>query len=255
MSKDFETKTISWSGHDGWTQTGIVLNTGVPAIDKATAGLLDKLAKFQEASREQRAARSALDGAKDAARRAATLAGLEGKKPDKKKLKAAKLEAADRLEDAELDFIALETTLRKTRVRYLEVLADHAPALATQARNVADAAILELASALGIARRGEAKVTAALGILGALPTVLGGDGFKPWHARIKKTPADDFNDSGNPGIHASQAVDELTQAVGYAKRILDELAAVEKERAKAAKLETEADAAPDLDDDDDDDDI
>lgn len=251
---ELTTKQLAWTDRNGFHQSHVVLNTGVKALDKAGAAFVEEHAEYKAAQREHEAAQAALASLADERRAAAAAAGLAGEKIDKKAFKKKRAAAEERAEDAETDWITSESRIRVVSLDYLSVLAHHAPALAAQARNVADAGVLELASALGIARRAEAKVTTALGILGALPTVLGGDGFKPWGARIKKTPADEFLEAGNPGIHAAQAADELTKSIGYAKRILDELAIEEKERAKAAKLEADADAADDIDDEDDDDD-
>lgn len=250
---ELSTKNLSWSDRNGFHQSHVVLDTGVKALDKAGASFVEEHAAYKAAQREHEAAQAAVATLADERRAAAAAAGMVGEKVDKKAFKKKRAAAEERAEDAETDWITAESRIRVVSFDYLEVLAHHAPALAAQARAVADAGILELASALGIARRAEAKVTTALGILGALPTVLGGDGFAPRPPKVRKTTADDFNDAGSPTVHAQQAVDELTKAIGFSQRILDDLATEEKDREKAAKLAAEADASEDLDEDEDDD--
>lgn len=251
---EMTTKLISWSDESAvFHRFNIALNTGVAAVDKAGAKIVELHAAYKVAQRDHEAARDAVERLRDDARSAAVAAGRIGQKADKKAIKKRKAAAIERAEDAELDWLSASASLRRAYLDYPDVLTHHAPALAARARTVAEAGILELTSALGIARRAQAKLSSGLGILYAVPTISSGE-LRLRTPKILKTPHDEFNESGAPTIHASNAADEMTKAIGYAHRIVEELSAAEKERAKTAKLEAEADAAPDLDDEDDDDD-
>jgi hypothetical protein len=244
------TKQLSWSDRNGHWQVHALTESGVKAVDKATETLVVAHAAYNTAKREHQGAQVAVANLADQARAAALEAGRIGDKPDKKALKKKRAAAIDRAEDAELDWLTAESRLAAVREEYLGVLAHHAPALAAVSRDTADAGVLELASALGIARKAETKVTQALSVLAALPQVVGGDDFRPVPPKPRKTTADEFGDAGSPSVHAQQAVESLTKAIGWAQRILDDLAADEKARAAQAKLDAETEAAPDLDDDD-----
>ncbi|AZC14567.1 hypothetical protein [Microbacterium sp. ABRD28] len=248
------TTQLSWSGAGGHWTLHVLPTSSVAAVRDISVKCIEAHAAQKTAWRELTAARREADGVARETNRAAFQAGSDGKVPDKKALKKKKLAAIERVEDAELDFTAATAALGALRMSYLETLAHHAPALAAEARSDAEAGILELASALGIARQAGAKVASSTALLAALPRVVGGDDFAPVPPAASKNSADEFGEGRAPEVHAQIAADRLVKAIGFAKRVLDDLDAAEKEQTARSRLEAEADEAPDLDDDDEGDD-
>ncbi len=206
------------------------------------------------AKRAHEAVQATVASLADQARTAAFEAGRIGEKPDKKALKKKRAAAIQAAEDAELDWLTAESRLQTVRMEYLGTLTHHAPALTSQARAHAENGILELVSALKLARDAETKMTKALSTLGGLPGLVDGNEFRPQMPKAPRTSADDFGDGGSPTVHAHLAMESLTKSIGWARRALDHVTATEEEREQAAKLEAEVEAAADLEDDEDDED-
>lgn len=225
--------------------------TEVKAVAEAGQALLDAHKAFKAVDRERTAAQGDPERLEAAARAAAKEAGREGRPVDVKKLRKPVAAAVEHLAEVELEWEAAASALRVQRRQYLDVIAHHAPALAAEAKSVAEASILSLASAASIARRAEGQMSSSLSLLGALAEVSRGGEFIPKQMRARKGAGDEFLQGSAPGPYVGEALDRLTKAVGFATRILDEIKAAEKQAALEAKLEAEADAAPDLDDDDD----
>ncbi|CDK00711.1 hypothetical protein MIC448_320015 [Microbacterium sp. C448] len=212
------------------------------------------LGELRAASKERTDAQSDLERFGNDAREQAQQAGAAGKKLDKGKLRKKRQALAERAEDTELDYVAALANMPRAQTAYLEALAEHAPALADHAREEAKAAVASLATAVGVIRRAGASLADSLAIMGALPAVVAGDEFNPRQMKARKETSDDFVLNGAPEVHLSVARESLGTALGFAKRILDDL----KKRDKAARLVAEADdpaadidGEPDEDDDDD----
>lgn len=221
-----------------------------PAV--ATAGRLLEaaIAELRTAQRDRDAAQAELERFAGDSRQQAQQAGAEGKKVDKGKLRKKRHALAEQAEDTELDYVASLANLPRVHTAYLDTLAEQAPALADHAREEAKAALASLGTAASVIRRAGTSLADSLAIMGALPGVVEGDEFRPRPMRARREGSDEFVLNGSPEFHLDAAREALADALGFANRILKDLA----KQQKAARLEDEADAAPDLDDEADDDD-
>lgn len=208
------------------------------------------IAWHKTALADRDAAAADLERFADDSRTQAREAGAKGKKLDKGKLRKARQALIERAEDTELDYVAALANLPRVHTDYLATLAEHAPALADHAREEAKSAMASLATAVGVIRRAGASLTDSLSLMGALPGVVDGDEFNPRPMRARREGSDELILSSAPEIHLDAAREALGGALGFADRILKDLA----KQQKAARLQDEVDEAPDLEDDDDDDD-
>lgn len=237
------TTQIAWSTfHGTFNRRELLVDTGVKAVDEATAMMIELHGLNSSAQRELAAARADLARLPDAARADALAAGRAGKTVDKKASKKRRADAADRVEDAELDLLASEARLDQADADYRAILGHHAPALEAKARTAAESAILEMTSSVSILRKAEPNLTAALAVLSGMPSIVGRDYFTPKPALARRQPGDDFNDALSPIAHAQQAAGEIVLTIGYAQRVLDDLTADAAEAA-AARRQAEKDAA------------
>lgn len=207
------------------------------------------IAEYQTARADRDAAAADLERFADDSRAQAHEAGAEGKKLDKGKLRKKRQALIERAEDTELDYVASLANLPRVHTAYLATLVEHAPALADHAREEAKSAMASLATAVGVIRRAGASLTDSLSLMGALPGVVDGDEFNPRPMRARREGSDEFILSSVPEVHLDAARESLGGALGFADRILKDLA----KQQKAARLQDEVDDAPDLEDDDEDD--
>ncbi|WP_292775189.1 hypothetical protein [Microbacterium sp. UBA6741] len=251
-----KTIELSWSDTNGSSRTHVIdpATTKVKAISAAGKALIEAHAEYKAIDRERTASAGDPARLEHEAKVAAREAGKAGQKVDPKKLRKKIREAEERLGEIELDWEAAAANLRGRRHDYLASVEHHAPALAAEATAIAEAAILSLASASEIARKGEANVTGSLSILAALAETVNGGDFIPKAPRARRQGSDEFMMGSAPAPYVGEARDKLTSAIGFATRILDDLKAAAKDEEKRRKLEAEIEAAPDLDDDDEDDD-
>lgn len=219
----------------------------------AAAGRLLEAAitEHKTALTDRDAAAADLERFADDSRTQAREAGAKGKKLDKGKLRKARQALIERAEDTELDYVAALANLPRVHTAYLATLAEHAPALADHAREEAKSAMASLATAVGVIRRAGASLTDSLSLMGALPGVVDGDEFRPRPMRARREGSDEFLLSSAPEVHLDSARESLGGALGFADRILKDLA----KQQKAARLQDEVDDAPDLMDGDEDDDL
>lgn len=247
---------LTWSDGNGHNRVHVIdpATTEVKAIAAASQDLIDAHAEFKAISRERSAAQDDPRRLAHEAKLAAKEAGRTGKAVDPKKLRKKVREAEERLEELDLEWEAANAKLRRSRTTYLAAVEHSAPALAAEAKGAADAGILALASASQTAKRAEAQVTNSLAILAALSETKAGGDFTVKPQRARREIADDFGEGGAPGAYVGVARANLSKAIGYASRILDDLKAAEAEEAKREQLDAEVEASPDLDDDDDDED-
>ena len=206
------------------------------------------IAELKTALADRDAAAADLERFADDSRTQAREAGAEGKKLDKGKLRKKRHALVERAEDTELDYVAALANLPRVHTGYLATLAEHAPALADHAREEAKSAMASLATAVGVIRRAGASLTDSLSLMGALPGVVDGDEFNPRPMRARREGSDELISSA-PEVHLDTAREALGGALGFADRILKDLA----KQQKAARLEDEADDAADLDDEPDED--
>lgn len=209
-------------------------STSVQAVKKAGAKVLETHKRLKEVERAQQAAHADVKAADEINKNAARKAALAGLAVKPKELR--KRAAADREKAAELDleWEGALAKMRSMRLKYLEVIEHHTPALRAEAKQALDSAILSVASASQIALRAEAAMTGALELLGGLAS---GD-FTP---RQLVASQREHGEGGAPAVWVSSARESLGKAVGYAAQILEEVKAAEK----AARLEAEADDEPD----------
>lgn len=207
------------------------------------------IAWHKTALADRDAAAADLERFADDSRTQAREAGAEGKKLDKGKLRKKRQALIERAEDTELDYVAALANLPRVHTDYLATLAEHAPALADHAREEAKSAMASLATAVGVIRRAGASLTDSLSLMGALPGVVDGDEFNPRPMRARREGSDELILSSAPEVHLDAARESLGGALGFADRILKDLA----KQQKAARLQDEVDDAPDLVDGDEDD--
>lgn len=240
---------IDLSYNDGYSHVKMHIidpdSTEVAAVAKEGRKVIEAHAALSEAKRERAAAERTLEGVAADARRAAIQAGKDEKPVKKGDLRKARAAAQDAFEDADLDWTAAVSKMDKRRRAYFDVIEHHTPALRAEAQSALDAQILSLAGVSTSAQRIQSAMTASLALLGALSTV--GD-FTP--GRPLKARKAEFGEAGYPPVFIGVGRESLGKAIDYASRIMDDLKTAEK----VAKLEKEADEAPELDDDDDDDD-
>lgn len=236
---------IRWN--DGYSTVRLpvidVDSTEVAAVKKEGKKTLEAHKALKTIERERQAAHVAVDKADEINRAAARQAAIEGLAVKPKELR--KRAAADREHAAELDleWEGAVAKMASRRLKYLEVVEHHTPALRAEAKAALDSAILSVASASQIALRAEGAMLGALEVLGALAS---GD-FEP---RPLVAQRREVGEGGAPTVYISVARDALGKAVGYAAQILQDV----KDAEKVAKFEAEADEAPDIDNEPDEDD-
>lgn len=244
-------KDLTYTSHGGMhNRVHVIVNTKVKAIAAAGEDLFDAHAEFVTINRERSAAQGDPVRYAEDARLAAAEAGQKGgDATNAKKLRKKARAAEERLGDLDLEWEVAIANLQAKRWAYSAAVEHHAPALAAEAKAEVDAGIMALASAQQIARKGEAELSGALAIMAALGHVREGGEFAP-----KAPTAKSGGMGGIPGVYAVESIGQLAQAITYASEIRDDLEAEEEAAAKAAKLEAEADNAPDIDDEPDEDD-
>lgn len=224
--------------------------TSVKAVAKAGRALLDAVAEHHEGERRRQQAANAVMRLDDEALAEATAAGQAGKRVDHDKIRSAAVATEQRLREAELDYDASGANVTRLDAEYRATLAHHAPALLAEARGEADAAILSLTTASANIRRAEGTLAAALGLLATLPSVQEGGAFKPLPPLARRRTTDAVFEGGSPVVYAQLAGDNLGLAIGYAVRVLDDLADDEKARKAAAAEAAKAVVEPEYKDGD-----
>lgn len=245
MSTQIKIHELRWS--DGYTTNRQHVideaSTDVAAVKKEGKKIRETFASLKAIERERDAAHLAVDKADEINRAAAREAALAGLAVKPKELR--KRTVADREKAAELDleWEGVVAKMAARRLKYLEVIEHHTPALRAEAKAALDAAILSVASASQIALRAEAAMTGALQVIGALAS---GD-FTP---RMPVASQREHGEGGAPTVYISGAREDLAKAVGYAAQILQEV----RDAEAVEKLVEIADASPDIDDEPDEDD-
>ncbi len=240
-----KTTEIRWNDGYSFNRLHVIDpdSTDVAPVKKESKKVRETFASLKAIERERQAAHVAVDKADEINRAAARQAAIEGLAVKPKELR--KRAAADRERAAELD-LEWEGAIAKMqtrRLKYLEVIEHHTPALRAEAKAALDSAILSVASASQIALRAEAAMLGALEVLGALAS---GD-FTP-RALVAKSR--EVGEGGAPTVYLSVARENLGKAVGYAAQILQDV----KDAEKVEKLVEIADESPDIDDEPDEDD-
>lgn len=231
----------------GLHRVHVITNSTVKAVAAAGDELLEAHVAFATINRERTAAQGDPARLAEDARLAAVEAGRSGGDAGAaKKLRKKAREAEERLGDLDLEWEVAFANLQAKRWAYTAAIEHHAPALAAEAKDAVDAGIMALASAQQIVRKGEGQLSGGLAIMAAVGSVREGGEFIP---RAPKARSGGMG--GVPGIYATESIGNLSTAIAYATEIRDDLEAAEKDAAKAAKLEAEADAAADDDEDDD----
>lgn len=245
-------KQLAWDDHGNFIRIHVLdpETTSVKPVADAGRDLISAHVEHKALQREREAAQGDVQRFADDALQQAREAGAKGKTLDKKALRKKRQAALDRFEDLDLDLEASTANMRRLRDAYRATLAEHATTLASHARQEAEAALASLSSAVTVARRAGGALGASLSLMDALPRVVEGDDLMPKPVRARKGSGDEFELSASPDVHIDTAIESLGTAIGFGTRILDDL----KKRDKAARLEAEADDAPDLDEDDEDDD-
>jgi hypothetical protein len=240
---------LSYSDAIAWHQFDIIGPDTIqsPAVADLGREILEAHAAHVALSREREAAADAPQRLGDQAREAAAAAGVDGKTPDVKRILKKKREAEERLEEIDLEWTATGARLAALRTRYLDTLTHYAPALAAEARATADAAILSLASAREIARKAAGALEGALTLLGGLATVSDGQ-FTPVPPKARRDSSDDFLEGTAPIPYAQNAVEQIGVAIGWAARVLDDLAVDAKARAAQDASDAEGVTVEDADD-------
>lgn len=245
MSTAIKTHQIRYSDGYGFQTVYVVdpASTDVVAVKKAGAKVLEAHKKLREVERAQSAAHADVKAADEINRNAARKAALAGLAVKPKELR--KRAAADRERAAELDleWEGALAAMQARRLKYLEVIEHHTPALRAEAKQALDSAILSVASASQIALRAEAAMSGALSLLGGLAS---GD-FTPRQLVAQRR---EHGEGGAPTVYISGARGDLAKAVGYASQILQDV----KDAEKVEKLIEIADESPDIDDEPDEDD-
>lgn len=192
----------------------------IPAVREA----VEKFAKRAAQHREARAALNAADDVVARARgeidaEAADAAEDGGAVPAKKLVK--KLRAAqDALDEAQIEFDARDTALRKAHTRVVETIRHHAPAWRAASASALDASILRLTTAAAATRKADTELQEALGVLGLLDRLTTGLVMPGIGARqADNVPAMVATDKS--GMHTSIALDAIGAAISEAMDVLD----------------------------------
>ncbi|WP_314855310.1 hypothetical protein [uncultured Microbacterium sp.] len=248
------TQDLTYTSHGGMhNRVPVIVGADVKAVTAASEALFEAHVAFVAINRERAAAQGDPVRYAEDARLAAAEAGQKGGDAgEAKKLKKKARAAEERLGDLDLEWEVAIANLQAKRFAYSAAVEHHAPALAAEARTAADAAVLSLASAAGIARKAETQLSGSLAILAALGHVRAGGEFAPVPPTARSGGM-----GGAPGLYVAEAQSNLNTAIGYATEILDDLKADEKAAAQAAKAEAEGDddSLDDLGDEDEDDEV
>ena len=201
----------------------IITETKVSGIAKDRDALVKGVADFEEVKRDHLAVQSELAGFDAARVEAARAAGAEDKPFDKGEWKRRRADLEERAEDAGLDLQQHATRVVRLRERYDAAVAKHSEALIAEARSDAEAALRSLSTAAGMTERAASAFSNSTAIVAALHRVAEGAVFAP--TPVKATPriTDQFASGTSPEVWASEAVDRLTVAIGFAERVLAEV--------------------------------
>lgn len=236
---------IRWN--DGYTTNRLHIidedSTDVAAVKKEGKKAREAHAALKVIERERLSVHAAVDASDADNRAAAREAGAGDTAVKPKELRKRSAALREQAAELDLEWEAAVAKMHSRRHKYLDVIEHHTPALRAEAKTALDSAILSVASASQIALRAEATMTGALSLLGGLAS----GNFEP---RPLVAQRREMGEGGVPMVYIDVARESLGKAVGYAAQILDEVKAAEK----AAKLEAEADDAPDIDDEPDEDD-
>lgn len=231
----FEPQHITYPSGDR-ARTLLIIDSGVPGVDKAVAAFREAHAAYAVKAREVDAQYTVVGRLSDTS---AAEARAAGKKVDVKKIRAKAVAEREKLEDLTLEREGLSTELASAHADYINALGHFAPALVAEARAVIETKMLDLATARKLAADAATAFEAATVVLTGLHGV--GDGrAEPANVR---TAQDDLSDgAGHPGIFASLADEPIVKAIGYAQRHLDWQINYEREQAalvEANRLEAE----------------
>lgn len=228
-------------------------STDIKPLAKKGTELREAVAEQVAAKRARDAAISARDTGANSDTWRASEAGRTGTKIDKKAFKAARHQREEDVIDCDLEWTTTTSAFRRVHTEYLELLAHHAPALAAEARQAADHAVISAVTAVKLTQSAAAEITASTAILNALPGALGGE-FVPKPPKAHSEVTDDFNDGKFPAAHLDEAEASLRKGILYATRVLEDLEAAAKDRAAEVADDEADDVTIERDHDDDEDD-
>lgn len=218
-------------------------STDVAAVAKVARKAIEVHAAFVPTKRAHTAAQASVETAERNARAEARRAGADDVPVKPKEIRKRVAARREEAELAELEFEAASAKMRRKFAAYADAVTLHAPALRAEAMRILDGSILSIASVVTQGRRAVATMSGAVQVLGGLETP---EDFRP---RALTASKPEFGEAGAPSVHADVGFGELAKAVAYAMQILDDV----KKSEKQARLEDEADEAPDLPEDDDED--
>lgn len=218
--------------HDHYMRVALLHDTGVAAIDKATPALVELLGEYLQARRGRDSARDAVERLRNDVLAEALNVGAQGGKLDKAGMKKRRKFTEEALEDAELEVLALGGRLSQLHAEYQAALMLHAPAIKRSARDVMDAAMLSLTTALEMTRNAQGRLDSASTVLAGMSQLAVG---VPISVNAPRVASDDLDDAGYPGVWAAAATEPLTKAIGWASRWVSRHDDEEKAKKLAAK--------------------
>lgn len=180
----------------------------IKAVREAAGKLAERLTQLREASARLRIADNAQHRARELVNaQAADAADGGGEVPTKELVKALR-EAEDELEEARIEVRAREHAATKARTKLIEAIEKHTPAWREAAMRAADKGILKLTTARRQVETAAAELAEPLAVLAMLERI-----------PVDRLPV--MADPGKSGMYASQALGNLTSAIGEAMETYD----------------------------------
>ncbi|WZH35470.1 MAG: hypothetical protein PIR02_11860 [Microbacterium enclense] len=219
----------------GYTRVALIRGSGVPAIEKARAAVVEALDAYDDVKRRRDSARVAVERFDELAQAEAIVAGAAGERFDVAASREKKATVTQALKDLELETLSASSFLSRSHADYQTALSENLDALRKVARDQATDCSLRLSTALEMTRGAQTRLDAALAVMaGASELAVG----MPVPANAAPREAsDDFDDSGYPNVLASVAAGELERSLGWLARWIaraDEQAAERKAAIKSS---------------------
>lgn len=232
--------TLTYAGHMSaggmWVTTHVLRGTRIRAVDEALAKMDNAHIVASDAQKRLEAARTTLERFDDNARAEAIVVGAVGERFDAAASRARKADAAQAVEDLDLEAVAARSALDSARSEYLVAMGTNVDKLRKSARDEAMLAMQEMTVARDALARAASRLGAVMPVMTSVSTIA--NGMTPI-VTAPRTAADDINDGGHPAVHAEDVESAMSWLARWLERA-DIEAAERKAESKAAAKEKAA---------------
>lgn len=211
-----KTRQLSGTIGEEYRQVHLIEGTKIAPLTKAAADISAEWPKFAKLTRERQQAHVAKRYEKNAAKADAREAGKRGEEYDVKAAKKRLAEAKSIRNELDLRWEQASGRIEQMISDYRALLVEHFDDLRAEALAAADAAVLNLTTARGMADKAQSELDATFGVLSGLESVAAGDHYRPGSLRAggRKDRA--------PIPHLGIAVAGLATAIGLSLEVVEE---------------------------------